>query len=208
MTFEPTPRAGVARVPSYTLPAQDDPDPSADDPSEPEPTLTPSPTQSPQVRDPQNDPGVPVPAPGGGPPAWSIPLFAVLAVVAAAVAFAMARAALVRSKIKNAPSTREAVTERYVDFLSWCAATGYGRMSGETPLEHARRIGRTVPSASEPMAHLGELVSAALWAPPNGLDPGEFERAATDAQAALTATLDRRARALAALGWGRWRASE
>lgn len=207
VAFEPTPRAGVARVPDYALPQQVEPSPIA---PEPDPTQTASaPSQSPSALPSNRAPDL-----GGGTnqpgivPRWSRPLIAVGILLLAILASMIGRIVLVGRRINHAPSTKEAVRTRYVDFLAWCAAAGFARTPGETPAEHARRLTAAVPEADEPLRRLADLVGYALWAPPNGLDHAEVDAAAGRARAVLAATLPRRTRALATLGWGRWRAED
>jgi hypothetical protein len=109
---------------------------------------------------------------------------------------------------KSARGARNPSVVRYVEFLSWCAGAGFGRRAGETPAEHAARLGADEPVVSEPMDALAALADKALWAPPNGLDADEVARAADTARDALAGTLTRPKRLLAASGWGRWRAKD
>lgn len=206
VAFEPTPRAGVARVPEYALPEAVEPSPSVDqpDPAESDPTSAASPR--PAEEDPFD-------GTGGGTgdaivPGWSKPLIGLGVVLVAVFALIVGRGLLLGRRISHAPSTREAVRARYVDFLAWCAAAGVGRRLGETPAEHASRVGASVPAAAQPLDRLAELVGYALWAQPNGLDHTEVDRAAQAARDAITATLSPGDRALAILGWGRWRAQD
>ena len=206
VAFEPTPRAGIARVPAYALPDLDDPGQDTNSPEQ-QPTDEPAPDATDRpIRDPEIDPGVTIGEASGGLPAWAIALIVLGGLMTVAGAVVAGQLWWVRTRITHAPSPRAAVAERYVDFLAWCAATGYGRAPGETPNEHARRLGAKIPEAGEQLAKLATLVGEALWAPPNGVDPIEIETAVSDAHQTLAATLGRRRRALAAAGWGRWRA--
>jgi hypothetical protein len=91
-----------------------------------------------------------------------------------------------------------------VDFLDWCAAAGLARGPGETPREHAARLGAGAPEASEPLARLTAAVEEALFAPPNGLDAAGAILAAAQARAAVKPLLTRRSRAKSAVRWGSW----
>ncbi|HVL32401.1 MAG TPA: DUF3488 and transglutaminase-like domain-containing protein, partial [Actinomycetota bacterium] len=197
--FEPTPRAGVAQVPDYA----DRPDPVTPT-TEPSvrPTASVSPSPDARGRNPEEDTGV-----GGGTDALlsagmnlvlGIGVLAVLAAIVIAIATIRRR-----RRIALAPDARAAVSRRYVDFLTWCAGAGLGRASGETPLQHALRLGAQVEAAEGPLRVLAGEVDEALWAPPNGLKPEVSAGAAREAQRALSATLPRRKRVRAALRLGR-----
>jgi hypothetical protein len=208
IAFEPTPRDTIARVPAYTVPPAATPttdaSPSADDP-----TASPSPTNS--GRAPGDTPGneTDTGSSGGAPvPAWSLPLLILGFVTLLAAGAVVTQSLQRRSALNHAGSAQEEVTVRYVDFLGWCSAAGYGRRAGETPREHAARLAGAVPAAGDAVAELAELAAEALWAPPNGLDPARAGEAASQARAALGSSLSRRSRTLAALGWGRWRSAE
>jgi hypothetical protein len=106
---------------------------------------------------------------------------------------------------RRARDVRSAAVVRYVEFLSWCRGAGLGRGPGETPVEHAARLGAETTSAVEPLGRLVSLVDDALWAEGANVDPDEVARFAAKARSALRSTLSRRTRWLAAAGWGRWR---
>jgi hypothetical protein len=108
----------------------------------------------------------------------------------------------------RARGVRSPSVVRYMEFLNWCAGAGFGRRVGETPAEHAARLGAEEPTAARPMDALAVLADEALWAPPNGLDPDEVARAADAARDMLARTLSRSKRLLAASGWGRWRTED
>ncbi|HJT37006.1 MAG TPA: DUF4129 domain-containing protein, partial [Actinomycetota bacterium] len=106
---------------------------------------------------------------------------------------------------RRARGARSAAAVRYVEFLVWCQGAGIGRRQAETPLEHAARLRKETPDASEPLDRLLSLVDDALWAPDAVVDPRDVARAAHDARGALREDLSRRSRMLAAAGVGRWR---
>jgi len=205
VAFEPTPRAGVAQVPTYAQTGAVPP-PVA-------PSPTPSAIQSVAPATPGASHG-PAEDPAGpqstthGRPVW---VFVVVIAGAALVLLALLTASfpVVRAvRRRRARGGRSPSVVRYMDFLSWCAGAGFGRRAGETPTEHASRLGGDEPTAVAPMEALAALADEALWAPPNGLDPDEVARAADAARNVLEATLSRSQRLLAASGWGRWRAED
>lgn len=202
LAFEPTPRAGVARVPSYAIPSTDPVDPGPTD----EPTSDPTDDPTSRPTDRPSDPTDPTASPSGrGTPA-PVRTLGILGIVLAAAAFLAPLAALVhrRLAVRARPSRppREVATARYADFLDWCHAAGLARAPAETPREHAGRLVRVAGGASEPLGRLAELAEEALWAPPNGLDPAEVGEAAARAREALEPTLGRGRRLRTALRWG------
>jgi transglutaminase-like putative cysteine protease len=202
VAFEPTPRAGVTRVPTYAAPGAINPSvaPSAS----PTPTQTAAPVTPGASHGPAEDPPGPQ-STSNGRPAW---VFAVVIVGAALILLALLAALfpIVRAfRRGRARGARNPSAVRYVEFLDWCAGAGFGRRAGETPAEHAARLGSEEPTAVAPMEALAALADEALWAPPNGLDPDEVARAADTARDVLAGTLSRSKRLLAASGWGRWR---
>lgn len=206
LAFEPTPRAGVTNVPEYARPqaaplpsGSASPSPSASPGESPEPTATATNTKK--------DPGE---AAGGSGaraqrPAWLLPIIVIVAGAFLLASVAAVLAILRRRRWVHRPA-REAVAARYVDFLEWCAAVGFGRAPGETPLEHASRLGLRAPPAAEPLSRVAALADEALWGVPNGLVEADFVDAASAARAALVTELPRFRRAIAGAGWGRWRA--
>ena len=204
IAFEPTPRDGVARVPSYAVP------PVGVAPDEPGSGRPSTATSSPQPsRGTSGGRKGPLDDPAGGrirvvrsalSTAGLVILAAILLSGLALVALAVRR----RARIRRAGHGREAVRVRYVDFLGWCASAGLMRAPGETPLEHAARVGEGAPTAAEPLGRLATLVEHALWGPSDGADDVETARTVSLARSALRPTLGRRSRVLAALGWGRW----
>jgi hypothetical protein len=199
--FEPTPRGGFTR-PSYTATE----DNTTANPTNPDPTDDPTtrPSAAPSNRLPADDPSNPgLVQDSGGIPRWIVLVGVVALIVLVPLGLAGVFALRRRARLKHATVTRERVALTYGDFLAWCAAAGFGRASGETPTEHARRTGKRAPEAAEPLGQLAVLVDEALFAPPNGLDPTEATRAAEQAREALTGRLSRSRRLLAALGWGR-----
>jgi transglutaminase-like putative cysteine protease len=184
LTFEPTPRAGITTVPAYTIAPRVQPtvEPSAS----PQPSASASSRTGPE----ENAPG----AGGSG----GIPTLVLVAAAVVALALLVAGALVAMRKRKRrtlaAAPPREAVAARYVSFLAWCAATGYGRRTGETPREHAARIGATVEPARTPLAELAALAETALWAPPDPLDASEAEGLAERSRAALSEPLPRHRR--------------
>lgn len=201
LAFEPTPRAGVAVVPPYAETIA----PRPDEVPEPVPTATAlgpqgAPTRRPEPREAAGSRGR-----AGGAPGWLV-----LALVTAGLAGAaggLSGGAWLRRRLRigRAATPGEAVALRYLDFLGWCAAAGHPRAPGETPREHAGRLARLSEPAAGPLGLLAAHVEAALWAPPNGLRPEAAAEAIGEARSALAGALSRRARALAVLGWGRWR---
>jgi transglutaminase-like putative cysteine protease len=204
IAFEPTPRAGVTRVPDYAAPSS----PANANPSS-TPTEQPSGSAQPSRRNVARDELTTGPEAGvRGRPVWVV--FAVIAAAAAAafgglVAFGRVRVLL---RHRRAHTTRDIATLRYVDFLGWCASIGYAREPGETPAEHSARLRTAFGEATiHPLGTLTSVVEKVLWAPPNGIDPADVDKATEEVRRQLKPALSRRQRAQAALGWGRWRAA-
>jgi transglutaminase-like putative cysteine protease len=205
VAFEPTPRAGVTQVPTYARTGTDLPSVA------PTPTPTAAQSLAPVTpgasHGPAEDPAGPQ-STASGRPAW---VFVVVIAGAALVLLALLAASFPVVRVlrrRRARGARRPSVVRYVEFLNWCAGAGFGRHSGETPAEHAARLGADEPTAVEPMNALAALADKALWAPPNGLDPDQVAHAADAAREALSGTLSRSQRLLAASGWGRWRAED
>lgn len=200
--FEPTPRATVTQLPDYA-PGQQarNPGPEATD----EPTSRP--TEDPAARQPgDNSPLVDVPGDqpaGAGSTGFGV-LVGVLLLIAVGAPLAYVNIRR-RARLRAARTPRALVAAHYADFLEWCAAVGLPRALAETPREHAARIRPRARSAGDALDVLTIAVEEALWAPPNGLDPADAQRAASDVRDALRPTLTRPARILAALRWGAWR---
>jgi transglutaminase-like putative cysteine protease len=205
VAFEPTPRAGVTRVPSYAAPAVSE---------APSPTASPTPTASsttvPTTAGADHGPAEDasgVTSNARGRPAW---VFVAVIIGSAATLVALAfvlSLGLREIRRRRAHDVRSAAVVRYVEFLNWCAGAGLGRELGETPLEHAVRLGAEDTSVAQLLGKLAALADEALWAPDEDVDPAAIERSASDARSALGATLNRRTRILAATGWGRWRSA-
>jgi len=204
VAFEPTPRAGVTAVPPYAAPGAVIP--SVAPSVLPTASATPSAQPSTGGRDPAHAQA------GGsaaqrGRPAWVFGaviagIIVALATLAIVLAFTIPR--IIRRRARGA---RGAAAVRYLEFLAWCEGAGLGRRPGETPSEHAARLATETTEAVKPLEQLAGLVDGALWAPEEDVDPDAVESAASDARAALRATLSRRNRLLAAAGWGRWRSA-
>jgi len=197
--FEPTPRGGVAQVPNYTAPQVA---PEATDSSEP--SVKPSQSQAvpPVARD---NPTFKRNNGQGSRTAWVVPVILIgvlVLLVLGSIGFLFGSRTLRRRRAHDASS---AVVVRYVEFLSWCAGAGLGKRPGETPAEHAGRLGGFQSDAAPALNRLAELAGEALWAPPNGIDPEEAARVVAEAEAGLSKRLSRRRKVLAAAGWGRWR---
>jgi len=203
--FEPTPRTDSVVVPSYTFPAAPTTLPTA----QPTTQQTTQPTSSASAR--PSD--VTEPTPGTTAPGTTrlnrVLVFGPVAlgglVLLLAFVFpiaAVGRRALRRSRAKT---PQERVTVRYLEFLDWCAANGAERRSGETPLEHARRLAEVSSSASDAMQGLATMALDAVYAPPNGADPEAAARLARTARDGVAAGLSPKARILGRLGWGWWR---
>jgi transglutaminase-like putative cysteine protease len=205
VAFEPTPRSGVTQVPTYAQAGTEPPPVS----SSPTPTATPSvaPRSPTSSRGPAQDPGG-AQLTTHGRPAWVF--VAVIAGAAVVLLTLLAASYPVVRAIRRARArgVRSPSVVRYMEFLNWCAGAGFGRRVGETPAEHAARLGAEEPTAAGPMDALAVLADEALWAPPNGLDPDEVARAADAARDMLARTLSRSKRLLAASGWGRWRTED
>lgn len=204
VAFEPTPRAGVAQVPPYATPGAVNPSPTPTD--QPTATATPNAQSTNPGRDPAHAQA------GGsaaqrGRPAWVF--VAVVAGIAAAAVLLLITLAIVvpRALRRRAHGARSAAAVQYVEFLVWCRGAGLGRHVGETPSEHAARLREGSADAADPLGRLVGLVDDALWARDVDVDPDEVARAAGEARTALRATLSRRSRLLAAVGWGRWSAA-
>ncbi|MGZ4139834.1 MAG: hypothetical protein ACXVD8_08255, partial [Actinomycetota bacterium] len=80
-----------------------------------------------------------------------------------------------------------------------------GRDPGETPSEHAARLGAESSEAVLPLVKLALLADEALWGPNDSVDPDGVARWVDEARDALKETMPRHRRLLAAAGWGRWR---
>ncbi|TMK23135.1 MAG: DUF4129 domain-containing protein [Actinobacteria bacterium] len=204
--FEPTPRADSVVVPAYTSPTNVSPTPTVTPSNDAtaEPTVSPS-TKASDVAEPT--PGAETPRAGGsgrGIMVASVALSGlVLLLVIAFPVTAFARRALRRSR---AHTTRERVAVRYLDFLDWCAASGLGRIAGETPLEHARRLADASSGGAEAVAELASLAVDAVYAPGDGIDDAAAAVLARGARMGVASTLSRRDRILRRLGWAWWRA--
>jgi transglutaminase-like putative cysteine protease len=203
VTFEPTPRAGVAQVPPYAV-GSDAANPSATPGVTPSATASTNPSPSNSTREPlQGRAGI---TPGtSGRPAW------VFATVITGVAVAFIALVIALPLMISLIRRRRARGERgkgvfeYLEFLAWCNGAGLGRRPGETPLEHAGRLSAADTAAVRPLNRLAELADDALWGPEKDLDPVEMARLSGEARSVLRLTVSRRARWLAAAGWGRWR---
>jgi transglutaminase-like putative cysteine protease len=206
LTFEPTPRNGVARVPRYATeetPAAPSASPTASA------TASPSSTSSANPRDPADKSKDPsnVDTTDDAGTTWirrAIKLGVVVTV--ALIIIVIVRWRRRSTWIDHPP--HEAVAARYVDFLRWCASAGLARAPGETPTEHATRLSQRAPAAADDLAVVSELADEALWAPPNGLVEDDFARAAAAARTGIEAELRRPERVKALVGWGRWRSTE
>ncbi|HEX9776210.1 MAG TPA: DUF3488 and transglutaminase-like domain-containing protein [Actinomycetota bacterium] len=199
--FEPTPRAGIAAVPAYAPAplgrAPDAPGPAPGQTDRPAPGRTREPVDVPS--------GAAQPETPADSPRSSVTRRAALAGAGLLALGAIVLAtAMLRRRIVVAGAGGAAAIH-YVDFLTWCAVVGYGRRPGETPVEHARRIGRVLPSAAEPMGAVAQAAQQVLWGPGAGGEP-ELIEADERARAALTATLDRRRRLRGSVWWGLQRA--
>ena len=200
LAFEPTPRAGIAAVPPYAVPPNDNTDGGPDDTPTDAPTEQPSRSATDRPLEPEP------PDPGGESPSepkpfpWAIALAVMIGVLCVAAFIPSIPALVRRNRVANAPGPRAGVAARYVDFLEWCAAAGYGRRPGETPVEHTARLGK-MATDTEPLERLAELMDEALWAPPDGIEPSDVAAATGEAKAVLTPTLTRTRRVRAALRW-------
>lgn len=204
VAFEPTPRGGVAVPAPYTFPARDPASAGG-------PGASPGPDETGGAPGRDRDPRD-AETPAGGRAVRPVVVRGLATaglVVAAAFFFAAAALGALaiarRRRIAHAPDARAAVRMRYLDFLAWCDAAGVGRGTGETPREHARRLGARASAAAGPLDRLALAVEVALWAPPNGYDPAATGLVSREARRALAGTLPRTRRALAWAGWGRWR---
>lgn len=196
LAFEPTPRAGFAHPPPYTLPAsgeREERQPAAESPGA-TPTTRPQPTEAAAEHRPER-----AGRDGGGAGARRVALTVVLVAAAAAApkTWALARRARRRRRVSD---PGDAVAVRYREFLEWCAAAGFGRAPAETPAEHAERLAGIARNAGPPARELAALAARALWAPRNGLDPSDAERLATQTRRALGDAVGRGRRILAASG--------
>lgn len=197
IAFEPTPRAGVARVPTYADSAPTG-EPSAGPSVAPTPTTSDGPVPIPS-RAPAGEAEIGTGGARGGVPGWIMAL-AVLATPFAALGVFVGLSTLRRRRrFARAQTPQESVVVRYADFLEWCAGAGMARARGETPVEHARRLAAVTASAEAPLTTLATVVDEALWALPNGLDERRADVAAEDARRAISVTLSRRARLWALL---------
>ncbi|MGZ4103939.1 MAG: transglutaminase TgpA family protein [Actinomycetota bacterium] len=203
VTFEPTPRAGVTQVPAYAAPgATGSPTPT------PSATGSTQPTAAPNTPGAQHGPAEDVT--GGvttstGRPAWVLAVAiagGIVALVGLAFLISLALRWVGRWRARD---MRSAAVVRYVEFLTWCAGAGLGRDPGETPSEHAARLGAESSEAVLPLVKLALLADEALWGPNDSVDPDGVARWVDEARDALKETMTRHRRLLAAAGWGRWR---
>lgn len=205
VAFEPTPRAGVTQIPPYAVPGA-----TGVPTASPTPTASARPTTNPGTPGAQHGPAEDIKnnvKTNHGLPSWAIALIVAGAVIVSlGLAFALwiGVRALRRSRRHDVHS---AAAIRYADFLTWCAGAGLGREAGETPTEHAARLGTESSDAVIPLVRLASLADEALWGGNGGVDPEQLGRIADEARAALKATLPRHRRLLAAAGWGRIRAA-
>ena len=197
--FEPTPRGDSVVVPSYTSRTAF-PEPQAPT-AEPTETTEPTPTASSTGRE-GIDPEI-----GNDRPSAVRKSLVIAGLVIGgllllgAVAFPIAAVARRAARGRRAHSNQERVAVRYLDFLDWCASTGVGRSSGETPLEHASRLSSGSAAARE----LATMAVGAVYGPPNGVDPAAVSRLGKRARAEVGSTLPARTRVGVKLGWGWWR---
>lgn len=204
IAFEPTPRSGGFAPPSYTTTGV------AQSPVDPSPTASPgavgpSPTTGPAERDRAEnvDAGANADARGG------LPVLPVgLGVVLVGAAAALPGAALVRRRRRRAraKTPSELVGVRYVEFLEWCRGVALGRSTGETPLEHAGRVGRVQGVATpEPLRVLALAATEAVYADAGGqADPAAAEHAAREARTALAVVVPRWRKIRTRAGWAWW----
>jgi len=197
VAFEPTPRGGVAVVPQHARPERNPADPNP--PGQNDPTGAPTPTPS-RGAPPEPDVGA-EPRGESSEPRFSfvqlVLLFLAASLAVALIVVAVPRVrALVR--LRRAHDPRGTAAAHYVDFLEWCAAAGLGRNRGETPREHAARLGRYVGDAKDAADRLASAVEAALWAPPNGADTGEIAALTASIRRVIGSTFTRRRRAITA----------
>jgi transglutaminase-like putative cysteine protease len=200
--FEPTPRADSVVVPPYTSRTQfaEPPPPTA----EPSQVAEPTPTASSTGRE-GIDPEI-----GNRKPSAVKKSLAILGLAFGGLlvlaALALPIAAVVRrgARRRGARSPQDRVAVRYLDFLDWCASTGKGRAPGETPFEHAQRLAK-LSSNGEAARELAAVAVGAVYGPANGVDPSAAARLERTARNAVAATLSKRTRLGARLGWGWWR---
>jgi transglutaminase-like putative cysteine protease len=203
VSFEPTPRSDSVVVPTYTR------ETTITTPATPtaEPTVSAEPTPSSSSAS-RVGPDLEVSSNGGNRVIKTLLWIGLVVVgLALVVALVFPVAAAVRRAVRRrrAHEAHELVAVRYLDFLDWCAATGRGRSSGETPLEHSRRLAEASTDAEPSLTALATIASDAVYAPGNGIDVAGATRLGREARRGVEDTLPRRTRVMARLGWGWWR---
>ena len=204
VTFEPTPRSDAVLVPRYTSPQAAATTPPAAESPEPQASASPTEPDAPSTIDPDRNV---TEVPGVGPGGRAVQVALVAAVLAGLALIVLPLASFVRRSVRfrRAATTHGKVSARYLDFLDWCAAVGLGRVSGETPLEHARRLAKASSDGDTTLAGLARLGTDAVYAPLDGLEPAAAGKLSRDARRTIAATLPRRRRLLSMLGWAWWR---
>jgi transglutaminase-like putative cysteine protease len=89
--------------------------------------------------------------------------FIAIVLVAGLILFGFARIGRRRLALVRASSPEERVMAAYGLFESWAGDVGFGRRSGETPLEYQARLTRTVPFSNGHLEHVTRLTGHALY---------------------------------------------
>ena len=96
------------------------------------------------------------------PPRRTVPLILIV-LLGAVILFAFLRIGRRRIPLLRADSPEERVVAAYGLFESWAGDVGFGRRSGETPLEYQSRLNRTVPFSNGHLEHITLLTGHALY---------------------------------------------
>ncbi len=198
LPFEPTPRSDSVILPDYASALPQAPAPPETGPF-PETLPTPD---SPRVRGPRLPEEREGPAPLPRQSRLPRLLLAGAAIGLLAAASLARPGRLLRRRFRRSPE--EVPLLLYLDFLDWCAAVGFSRKPGETPLEHARRLASLAPS----LTPAALAASRALWAQEGGgrqEAPRDLADALASARIQLARAVPTWRRLLIRLGWLSWR---
>jgi transglutaminase-like putative cysteine protease len=92
----------------------------------------------------------------------TFPLIAVV-LLAAAILFILVRSGRRRLELFRARSPEERVVAAYGLFESWAGDVGFGRRTGETPLEYQARLKRSIPFSNGHLEKVTVLTGQALY---------------------------------------------
>lgn len=210
LAFEPTPRSDGLGAPSYSRLGTAGGSPTqTPSPSAASPTATATPSGAPIG-------GRDVEAPEGGKGGGGGTLIAPGAGIGFLVALAIflpGSALLQRVLRRRHARGRRPMEVHYLEFLQWCRAASLPKAPGETPREHARRLGSRPKANPQPLDDLAALATAAVYSAGGpGDEPGDAARRSAEAvraaRAAVATSLPPVRRLLPLLGWGWWHGEE